>query len=100
MAYTVMKKAGYMAILAAETFMHMNQSDIYNTFDDVGIMLTICQYGFDNKANHLLSQNSLPAVKWVDNSSKELKLVQTACIFENVFIDCRKHLAREKMTKI
>lgn len=43
--------------------MHMNQSDIYNTFDDVGIMLTICQYGFDNKANYLLSQNSLPAVK-------------------------------------
>lgn len=27
--------------------------------------MVICQWGFDDEANHLLLQNELPAVRWV-----------------------------------
>jgi T-complex protein 1 subunit epsilon len=32
---------------------------------DSGANLVICQWGFDDEANHLLLQNQLPAVRWV-----------------------------------
>eukprot|EP00591_Stephanopyxis_turris_P002479 CAMPEP_0195513858 /NCGR_PEP_ID=MMETSP0794_2-20130614/5416_1 /TAXON_ID=515487 /ORGANISM="Stephanopyxis turris, Strain CCMP 815" /LENGTH=545 /DNA_ID=CAMNT_0040641971 /DNA_START=115 /DNA_END=1752 /DNA_ORIENTATION=- len=32
---------------------------------DSGANLVICQWGFDDEANHLLLQNKLPAVRWV-----------------------------------
>jgi len=32
---------------------------------DSGANLVICQWGFDDEANHLLLQNDLPAVRWV-----------------------------------
>lgn len=32
---------------------------------DCGANLVICQWGFDDEANHLLLQNDLPAVRWV-----------------------------------
>ncbi|KAJ7285057.1 chaperonin Cpn60/TCP-1 family [Mycena rebaudengoi] len=32
---------------------------------DTGANLVICQWGFDDEANHLLMQNDLPAVRWV-----------------------------------
>jgi len=32
---------------------------------DCGANLVICQWGFDDEANHLLLQNNLPAVRWV-----------------------------------
>merc|ERR1712115_699214 len=32
---------------------------------DSGANLVICQWGFDDEANHLLLQNELPAVRWV-----------------------------------
>lgn len=32
---------------------------------DSGANLVICQWGFDDEANHLLLQNNLPAVRWV-----------------------------------
>ncbi|KNZ56663.1 T-complex protein 1, epsilon subunit [Puccinia sorghi] len=32
---------------------------------DCGANLVICQWGFDDEANHLLLQNELPAVRWV-----------------------------------
>ncbi|KAJ1554074.1 T-complex protein 1 subunit epsilon, partial [Cladochytrium tenue] len=31
---------------------------------DAGANLVICQWGFDDEANHLLMQNKLPAVRW------------------------------------
>ncbi|KTF89577.1 hypothetical protein cypCar_00007863 [Cyprinus carpio] len=31
-----------------------------------GANLAICQWGFDDEANHLLLQNELPAIRWVD----------------------------------
>lgn len=30
-----------------------------------GATLAICQWGFDDEANHLLLQQQLPAVRWV-----------------------------------
>jgi T-complex protein 1 subunit epsilon len=32
---------------------------------DYGANLVICQWGFDDEANHLLLQNDMPAVRWV-----------------------------------
>merc|ERR1711971_895841 len=48
--------------------------------DDVkaaGANLVICQWGFDDEANHLLLQRDLPAVRWV--GGVELELIAIAC---------------------
>ncbi|KAI6008047.1 hypothetical protein EDC04DRAFT_2777932 [Pisolithus marmoratus] len=39
--------------------------DIIQTAKDTGTNLVICQYGFDDEANHLFTRNDLPAVHWV-----------------------------------
>ena len=33
----------------------------------------ICQWGFDDEANHLLLQNELPAVRWVGGPEIEVQ---------------------------
>lgn len=40
---------------------------------DVGATLVICQWGFDDEANHLLLQNRLPAVRWVGGPEIEVR---------------------------
>lgn len=37
-----------------------------------GANLAICQWGFDDEANHLLLQNALPAVRWVGGPEIEV----------------------------
>lgn len=32
---------------------------------DSGANVVLCQWGFDDEANHLLMQNKLPSVRWV-----------------------------------
>ncbi|KTW25742.1 T-complex protein 1 subunit epsilon [Pneumocystis carinii B80] len=44
---------------------------------DTGANLVICQWGFDDEANHLLLQNHLPAVRWVGGPEIELIAVAT-----------------------
>lgn len=39
--------------------------DMVQKVKDSGANLVICQWGFDDEANHLLLQNNLPAVRWV-----------------------------------
>lgn len=39
---------------------------------DCGANLVICQWGFDDEANHLLLQNQLPAVRWVGGPEIEV----------------------------
>ena len=39
---------------------------------DTGANLAICQWGFDDEANHLLLQNELPAVRWVGGPEIEV----------------------------
>ncbi|XP_057645690.1 T-complex protein 1 subunit epsilon [Chionomys nivalis] len=42
-----------------------------------GANLAICQWGFDDEANHLLLQNALPAVRWVGGPEIELIAIAT-----------------------
>jgi len=44
---------------------------------DSGANLVICQWGFDDEANHLLLQNELPAVRWVGGVELELIAIAT-----------------------
>ena len=40
---------------------------------DAGATLAICQWGFDDEANHLLLQRQLPAVRWVGGPEIEVR---------------------------
>eukprot|EP00761_Pharyngomonas_kirbyi_P011637 gb/GECH01011663.1/.p1 GENE.gb/GECH01011663.1/~~gb/GECH01011663.1/.p1 ORF type:complete len:539 (+),score=150.50 gb/GECH01011663.1/:1-1617(+) len=42
-----------------------------------GANLVLCQWGFDDEANHLLLQNELPAVRWVGGVEIELIAIAT-----------------------
>lgn len=44
---------------------------------DSGANIAICQWGFDDEANHLLLQNDLPAVRWVGGPEIELIAIAT-----------------------
>jgi len=44
---------------------------------DSGANLVICQWGFDDEANHLLMQNKLPAIRWVGGTEIELIALAT-----------------------
>mmetsp|Transcript_57106 Transcript_57106/g.121364 ORF Transcript_57106/g.121364 Transcript_57106/m.121364 type:complete len:544 (-) Transcript_57106:127-1758(-) len=44
---------------------------------ECGCNLVICQWGFDDEANHLLYQNKLPAVRWVGGVELELIAIAT-----------------------
>ncbi|KER21898.1 hypothetical protein T265_09880 [Opisthorchis viverrini] len=44
---------------------------------DAGANLVICQWGFDDEANHLLLQEQLPAVRWVGGPEIELIAIAT-----------------------
>lgn len=43
---------------------------------DTGANLAICQWGFDDEANHLLLQNELPAVRWVGGPEIEVNHIE------------------------
>jgi len=51
--------------------------DMVKKIKDAGATLAICQWGFDDEANHLLMQNGLPAVRWV--GGVEIELLAIAC---------------------
>ena len=42
------------------------------TLKDASVNLVICQWGFDDEANHLLLQNNINAVRWVGGSEIEM----------------------------
>lgn len=46
---------------------------------DTGANLVICQWGFDDEANHLLMQNELPAVRWVGGPEIEVSYPSARC---------------------
>lgn len=41
-----------------------------------GANLAICQWGFDDEANHLLLQRELPAIRWVGGPEIEVQEVE------------------------
>jgi T-complex protein 1 subunit epsilon len=51
--------------------------DMIQKVKDSGANLVICQWGFDDEANHLLMQAGLPAIRWV--GGVELELIAIAC---------------------
>ncbi|KAF8349174.1 chaperonin Cpn60/TCP-1 family [Amanita rubescens] len=52
-------------------------TDMIKRVKDAGANLVICQWGFDDEANHLLMQNDLPAVRWVGGPEIELIAIAT-----------------------
>merc|ERR1712188_330543 len=60
--------------------LHAHEQKYFSTMvqqvKDCGANLVICQWGFDDEANHLLLQNKLPAVRWV--GGVEIKLIAIA----------------------
>lgn len=51
-------------------------TDMIKRVKDAGANLVICQWGFDDEANHLLMQNDLPAVRWVGGPEIEVRTLQ------------------------
>merc|ERR1712070_678196 len=51
--------------------------DMIKKIKDSGANLVICQWGFDDEANHLLLQEELPAIRWVGGVELELIAIAT-----------------------
>lgn len=51
--------------------------EIVQLVKNSGANLAICQWGFDDEANHLLLQHELPAVRWVGGPEIELIAIAT-----------------------
>jgi len=51
--------------------------EIIDTVKKTGATLAICQWGFDDEANHLLLHKNLPAVRWVGGPEIELIAIAT-----------------------
>ena len=52
-------------------------TDMVKRVKDSGANLVLCQWGFDDEANHLLMQNDLPAIRWVGGVEIELLAIAT-----------------------
>uniref|UniRef100_A0A061S116 T-complex protein 1 subunit epsilon n=1 Tax=Tetraselmis sp. GSL018 TaxID=582737 RepID=A0A061S116_9CHLO len=52
-------------------------TDMVQQCKDSGATLAICQWGFDDEANHLLLHHNLPAVRWVGGVELELIAMAT-----------------------
>merc|ERR1719498_693392 len=61
--------------------LHAYEQEYFQTMvqqcKDCGANLVICQWGFDDEANHLLLQNKLPAVRWMGGVELELIAIAT-----------------------
>ena len=47
-------------------------TDMVAKVKDSGANLVLCQWGFDDEANHLLMANDLPSIRWVGGVEIEL----------------------------
>ncbi|KAF2452814.1 chaperonin containing TCP1 [Lineolata rhizophorae] len=52
-------------------------TEMIQQIKDAGANVAICQWGFDDEANHLLLANELPAVRWVGGPEIELIAIAT-----------------------
>ncbi|XP_065920674.1 T-complex protein 1 subunit epsilon-like [Dysidea avara] len=52
-------------------------TEMVHQVKNTGANLAICQWGFDDEANHLLLTNELPAVRWVGGPEIELIAIAT-----------------------
>lgn len=60
-----------------QNYEHEKFVEMIQQIKDTGANLAICQWGFDDEANHLLLQNELPAVRWVSGPNIELIAIAT-----------------------
>ena len=51
--------------------------DMVRQCKDAGATLVICQWGFDDEANHMLMHEKLPAIRWVGGVELELLAIAT-----------------------
>lgn len=59
--------------------------DMIRRVQDSDANLVICQWGFDDEANHLLMQNDLPAVRWVGGPEIEVNRYGELCTIIDAF---------------
>jgi T-complex protein 1 subunit epsilon len=52
-------------------------ADMIKRVQDSGANMVVCQWGFDDEANHLLLRNHLPAIRWVGGVELELVAIAT-----------------------
>eukprot|EP00808_Paulinella_micropora_P027003 g72529.t1 len=52
-------------------------TDMIKSLKDAGCTLAMCQWGFDDEANHLLLSHNLPAIRWVGGTEIELLAIAT-----------------------
>lgn len=52
-------------------------TDMIKKVKDSGANVVLCQWGFDDEANHLLYTNGLPSVRWVGGVEIELLAIAT-----------------------
>jgi len=62
---------------ALRKYEHEKFEEIVDQVKASGANLVICQWGFDDEANHLLLQKELPAVRWVGGPEIELIAIAT-----------------------
>lgn len=73
------KTKHHLDITSVEEFKRLREyekekfQDMIKRVKDTGANLVICQWGFDDEANHLLMQNDLPAVRWVGGPEIEVR---------------------------
>jgi len=60
-----------------QTYEHDKFTEMIQKIKDTGANVVICQWGFDDEANHLLLTNQLPAVRWVGGPEIELIAIAT-----------------------
>lgn len=63
-------------------------SDMVQKCKDSGAGIVMCQWGFDDEANHLLLQKKLPAVRWVGGVELELLAIATNGSFIFILVGC------------
>ena len=69
--------------------------DMIKNVKESGANFVICQWGFDDEANHLLMHNNLPAVRWVGGAEIE----QIALATGGRIISNFKDIKKEKLGK-
>jgi T-complex protein 1 subunit epsilon len=74
--------------------------DMVKRVKDSGANLVICQWGFDDEANHLLMSNHLPAVRWVGGTEIELIALATGARIIPRFSEIKEEkLGRARVVK-
>ena len=75
-------------------------TDMVKRCKDSGANVILCQWGFDDEANHLLMHNKLPAVRWVGGVEIELIAMATGARivprFEEITPEKLGHAGRVK----